>query len=228
MLKHLFWLFFCMASLASAQNNALLKQQYRRGPVLNRYFKKLNFEFEAYTVIGTIQQFKTKPQTDYAGGGRIVYRFAETLGLTAGANYFNLSYRFDYKNNNSIDRITYFSFPFSIRVFSGDAFSFEFGANYNQPIKGTNKKFPEEQEPFTVNYPDGTFKPTFGILAGFHAKVAPQINLAVQFRVGKRIVDSFENKNNNTVALMLGAQYYLRKINGSRKTQRGLGFPRRR
>ncbi len=211
---------------ASAQNSSLLLKQYRRGPALNSYYKKLNFELEAYAVKASIQQRKTISKFDYAYGGRIQYRFTKTLGLTTGIQHLNITYQYDKEDDKSVDRITYISFPLSLRVFPGNGFNVEIGALFNHPLKATNTLVENDIVEIS-RYPETDFGNTLGFLVGLQVKVLPRINIAFQARFTKRFAEPLGIRNNNTGGALLGIQYAIRNPNTPKRVRLDLGIPRR-
>lgn len=224
---------FLVLTTVNAQDRSMLLQQYRRGPALNAYFKKVHFELEAYTVLGKIQAFKIKPKMDYAFGARVQYRFVKTFGVTAGINVLNIQYKNEFENDSidrisSIDRIRYLAFPVSLRMLMGDFFNIEAGGHLNYPISAYNTTFPENEPSLKIPYEEGTYRTSLGMFVGIQIKVFGPINLAVQYRFAKRFKETIGTKSNNTAALMMGIQYFITALNKTKTTQKGLGFKKRR
>ena len=217
---------FLFLSNASAQNSSLLLKQYRRGPALNSYYKKLNFELEVYAVKATIQQRKTISKFDYAYGGRIQYRFTKTFGLTTGIQNLNITYQYDEEEDKSVDRISYLSFPLSLRVFPGSGFNVEIGALFNHPLKATNTLVENDIVEIS-RYSETAFKNTLGVLFGVQVKIIPRINVAFQIRYTKRFAEPLGTQNNNTGGALLGLQYSIRNPNERKRVRLDLGIRRR-
>lgn len=221
-------LMFFVLSIANAQDGSLLIQQYRRGPALKAPYMKWNIELEAYGVYASIQDGRTNPKLDHAFGGRFQYRFTKSFGFTTGLNHLNMTYQFDFENDNSIDRITYLAYLFTFRVFAGNNLSFDIGGQIKQPLSATNTYFDEELETtFVIPYAENTYKNTLGMVFGVQYRILRPLKVSLQFRFAKRFRKPLGTRNNNTGGVVFGFQYLLRRIDYPKKVRLDLGLHKR-
>lgn len=209
-----------------AQNGFLIKQQYRRGPRMASQHRILNFELEAHVVKMKQMQSTTFPKNDFNVGARTQIRFTRTFGVTAGLNYLNLTYQYHHPEDILVDRNTYLSVPFTLRLFVNETFNFEAGALYNKTLRLTKTATINGRTTVSNIAPESAGE-NLGMLIGMHIKLFRAVRLSAQYRFAKRISYPGKSINNNVQGVLLGLQCSLLRNSSSKKTPLDLGIKKR-
>ena len=91
--------------LAQGDSNLLL--QYNRGPDLDAFYRKWNFDLHTHLVYGNMREDYTFRKISFSAGIYIQYKFSKTLALNSGVDYFNLSYQYNLAENQSFDQLLF-------------------------------------------------------------------------------------------------------------------------
>tara|TARA_B100001057_G_scaffold318823_1_gene319118 strand:+ start:2485 stop:3144 length:660 start_codon:yes stop_codon:yes gene_type:complete len=203
-----FWLLLPFFSLGFAQGDANLLLQYNRGPDLDAFYRKWNFDLHTHFIYGNMRENYTVSKITYSVGAYIQFKFSKTFALNSGADYFNLSYQYNLRKNQTYDQLTYLSIPLTIRVFPSRKIHFETGLLYKRLLSAQNTKIVDLKNR-SNKYPNGVFKNAFGWLFTTQYNVWKRFDVSLQYRFFKKEVDPLIDQKNNFDAFLLGIHFYV-------------------
>ena len=195
-------------SVGFAQGDANLLLQYNRGPDLDGFFRKWNFDLHAHTVYGNMKEEYTVHKITYSLGSYIQYKFSKTFALNSGADYFNLSYQYNLQKNQTYDQLTYLSIPLTLRVFPSRKIHFETGLLFNLLLNAQNTEIVDLKNK-SNEYHQDIFKSTFGWLFATQYNVWKRFDISLQYRFLKKASSPYSNQKNNFDAFLLGIHFFL-------------------
>ena len=95
------WISLPLFSIGFAQGDANLLLQYNRGADLDGFYRKWNVDLHTHMVYGNTREDHNLYKIRYSAGVYLQYKFSKTFALNSGADYFNLSYQYNLRNNRS-------------------------------------------------------------------------------------------------------------------------------
>lgn len=191
-----------------AQGDANLLMQYNKGPDLDGFYRKWNFDLHLHGVYGNSRQENSIYKISYSAGVYIQHKFSKTLALNSGLDYFNLNYQYDLPSNQTQDQLTYLSIPLTLRVFPSRKLHFETGLLYNHLLNAQNTEIVDLRNQSTT-YPQGRFKNTFGWLFAAQYNVWKKFALSAQYRFYKKASDPLSAQKNNFKAFLIGVHFFI-------------------
>ena len=203
-----FWLLLPWFSVGFAQGDANLLLQYNRGPDLDAFYRKWNFDLHAHIIYGNMRENYTVRKITYSVGTYIQYKFSKTFALNSGADYFNLSYQYNLSKNQTYDKLSYLSIPMTLRVFPSRKIHFETGLLYNRLLSAQNTKIVNLKNRIN-EYPQGVFKNAFGWLFATQYNIWKRFDISLQYRFFKKETDPFSDQKNNFDSFLLGVHFYV-------------------
>jgi len=203
-----FWLLMLLFSSAFAQGDANLLLQYNKGPDLDAFYRKWNFDLHTHMVYGNMRERHTVRKINFSAGTNIQYKFSKTFALNSGVDFFNLSYQYNLTNNQSYDGLSYLSFPLTLRVFPSRKLHFETGMLYNHLLTSENTAIVNLKNQ-SHEYPSGVFKNAFGWLFATQYNVWKRFDVSIQYRFFKKASDPLSDQKNNFDALLLGIHFFV-------------------
>ena len=201
-----FWLLLPLFSMGFAQGDANLLLQYNRGPDLDAFYRKWNFDLHTHMVYGNMREDYTVRKINFSAGTNIQYKFSKTFALNSGVDYFNLSYQYSLSQNQSYDQLTYLSFPLTLRVFPSKKLHFETGLLYNRQLRAQNTVVVDLKNQ-SHEYPSGVFKNAFGWLFATQYNVWKRFDVSLQYRFFKKETDPLSDQKNNFDSFLLGIHF---------------------
>ena len=203
-----FWLLLPWFSVGFAQGDANLLLQYNRGPDLDAFYRMWNFDLHAHIIYGNMRENYTVRKITYSVGTYIQFKFSKTFALNSGADYFNLSYQYNLRKNQTYDQLTYLSIPLTLRVFPSRKIHFETGLLYNRLLSAQNTKIVDLKNR-SNEYPQGVFKNAFGWLFASQYNVWKRVDVSLQYRFLKKETVPLSDQKNNFDAFLLGVHFYV-------------------
>ena len=202
-----FWLLLPWFSVGFAQGDANLLLQYNRGPDLDAFYRKWNFDLHAHIIYGNMRENYSVRKITYSVGTYIQFKFSKTFALNSGADYFNLSYQYNLRKNQTYDQLTYLSIPMTLRVFPSRKIHFETGLLYSRLLSAQNTKIVDLKNQ-SNEYPQGFLKM---LLVGF---LPPNTMFGKDLMSPFNIVffketDPLSDQKNNFDAFLLGVHFYV-------------------
>lgn len=204
----LFWLLFHMFSMGLAQGDSNLLLQYNRGPDLDAFYRKWNFDLHTHLVYGNMREDYTFRKISFSAGIYIQYKFSKTLALNSGVDYFNLSYQYNLAENQSFDQLTYISFPLTLRVFPSRKLHFEMGLLYNKIHSAQNTQIVDLKN-LSNEYSSELFKNNFGWLFASQYNIWKRFDVSLQYRFLKKETDPLRDQKNNFDAILFGIHFFV-------------------
>ena len=204
----LFWLLFHIFSMGFAQGDSNLLLQYNRGPDLDAFYRKWNFDLHTHLVYGNMREDYTFRKISFSTGIYIQYKFSKTFALNSGVDYFNLSYQYNLAQNQSFDQLTYISFPLSLRVFPSRKLHFEMGLLYNKILSAQNTQIVDLKN-LSHEYSSEVFKNTFGWLFASQYNIWKRFDVSLQYRFLKKETDPLRDQKNNFDAILFGIHFFV-------------------
>ena len=204
----LFWLLFHMFSMGFAQGDSNLLLQYNRGPDLDAFYRKWNFDLHTHLVYGNMREDYTFRKISLSAGIYIQYKFSKTFALNSGVDSFNLSYQYNLAQNQSFDQLTYISFPLSLRVFPSRKLHFEMGLLYNKILSAQNTEIVDLKN-LSHEYSSEVFKNAFGWLFATQYNVWKRFDVSLQYRFLKKETDPLRDQKNNFDAILFGIHFFV-------------------
>ena len=204
----LFWLLFHIFSMGFAQGDSNLLLQYNRGPDLDAFYRKWNFDLHTHLVYGNMREDYTFRKISFSSGIYIHYKFSKTFALNSGVDYFNLSYQYNLAQNQSFDQLTYISFPLSLRVFPSRKLHFEMGLLYNKILSAQNTQIVDLKN-LSHEYSSEVFKNTFGWLFASQYNIWKRFDVSLQYRFLKKETDPLRDQKNNFDAILFGIHFFV-------------------
>jgi len=197
-----------MFSMGLAQGDSNLLLQYNRGPDLDAFYRKWNFDLHTHLVYGNMREDYTFRKISFSAGIYIQHKFSKTLALNSGVDYFNLSYQYSLAQNQSFDQLTYISFPISIRVFPSRKLHFEMGLLYNKILSAQNTQIVDLKN-LSHEYSSEVFKNTFGWLFASQYNIWKRFDVSLQYRFLKKETDPLRDQKNNFDAILFGIHFFV-------------------
>ena len=195
-------------SIGFTQGDANLLLQYNKGPDLDAFYRKWNFDLHAHIVYGNTVEEYTIGKINFSAGTNIQYKFSKTFALNSGVDYFKMSYQYDLIKNQSYDELTYLSFPLTLRVFPSRKLHFETGLLYNSILSAENTSVVDLKNQ-SHKYPDGVFKNVFGWLFATQYNVWKRFDLSLQYRFLKKATNPISDQKNNFDVFLLGIHFFI-------------------
>jgi hypothetical protein len=202
------WVLLPLFAAGFAQGDANLLMQYNKGPDLDGFYRKWNFDLHFHGVYGNSQLEYSIYKISYSAGVYIQYKFSKTLALNSGWDYFNLNYQYDLTRNQSHDQLSYLSMPLTLRVFPSRKLHFETGLLYNHLLTAQNSEIVDFRNQSTT-YPQGRFKNAFGWLFAAQYNVWKKFSLSTQYRFYKKASDPLSDQTNDFKAFLIGVHYWI-------------------
>ncbi|MGA0373851.1 MAG: hypothetical protein ACO3MA_04180 [Flavobacteriaceae bacterium] len=199
-----------------AQGDANLLLQYNKGPDLDAFYRKWNFDLHTHVVYGNTLEEYTIGKINFSLGTNIQYKFSKTFALNSGVDYFKLSYQYNLLENQSYDKLTYLSFPLTVRVFPSRKLHFETGLLYNFILSAKNTGIVDLKNQ-SHKYPEGVFKNVFGWLFTSQYNVWKRFDVSLQYRFFKKATNPISNQKNNFDAFLLGIHFFV--LNPKKKSK---------
>lgn len=205
--KHKWFLFMLIVfNWTFGQGDGNLLLQYRKGGDMSGMFRKWNFDLHLHGVYMKATGDYSSPKFGYAFGGGLQHKISKTFAVSSGLDFFTLSYQYKLSDNNSLDRIYYFSIPMTIRAFPSSSLFFEMGPLYHHMITAKNSEVVNLSQK-SKTYPEGTFKNAFGWLFAIQYNIWRRFGLSFQYRFFKRPSDPGQIQKNNFDGYLLGIHY---------------------
>jgi hypothetical protein len=202
------WILLFIFSVGFAQGDANLLLQYNRGADLDGFYRKWNVDLHTHLVYGNTREDYSLYKIRYSAGTYLQYKFSKTFALNSGVDYFNLSYQYNLRNNQSYDRLAYLSIPLTLRVFPSRKLFFEMGLLFNRLLQAKNTEIVDLRNQSKL-YPEGVFKNTFGWLFATQYNVWKRFDVSIQYRFFKKPTNPLSNQKNNFKAFMLGVHFFV-------------------
>jgi hypothetical protein len=203
-----FWLLLPLFSVGFAQGDNNLLLQYNRGPDLDGFYRKWNFDLHVHTIYGNMREEYTVRKITYSVGTYIQYKFSKTFALNSGADYFTLTYQYNLRKNQTYDQLTYLSIPLTLRVFPSRKIHFETGLLYNRLLNARNTEIVDLKN-ISNQYPQNIFKNTFGWLFASQYNVWKRFDVSLQYRFLKKVNNPQLYQKNNFDAFLLGIHFFI-------------------
>ncbi len=197
---------FFLSGLAQGDANLLL--QYNKGPDLDAFYRKWNFDLHSHMVYGNMRGNYTDRKISFSSGTYIQYKFSKTFALNSGLDYFKLSYQYSLRKNQSYDQLTYLSFPLSLRVFPSRKLHFETGLFYNLILRAHNTEIVDLKNQ-SNEYPQEVFKNNFAWFFATQYNVWKRFDVSLQYRFFKKATDPLSDQKNNFDAFILGVHFFV-------------------
>ena len=197
-----------MFSMGFAQGDSNLLLQYNRGPDLDAFYRKWNFDLHTHLVYGNMREDYTFRKISLSAGIYIQYKFSKTFALNSGVDSFNLSYQYNLAQNQSFDQLTYISFPLSLRVFPSRKLHFEMGLLYNKILSAQNTEIVDLKN-LSHEYSSEVFKNAFGWLFATQYNVWNRFDVSLQYRFLKKETDPLRDQKNNFDAILFGIHFFV-------------------
>jgi len=203
-----FWGVLLFFSTVAAQGDDNLLMQYNKGPDLDGFYRKWNFDLHAHMIYGKLKEDDVVYKISYSAGAYVQFKFSKTFALSSGTDFYQLSYQYNLSKNQSYDKLTYLSFPLTIRAFPSRKLHFETGLLYHHLIEARNTEIVDlrKQSPL---YPEGVFKNVFGWLFGVQYNVWKRLDVSLQYRFLKKASDLQRLQKNHFEAFQLGLHFYV-------------------
>lgn len=203
-----FWLLLPLFSSAIAQGDANLLLQYNKGPDLDGFYRKWNFDLHTHMVYGNTIKDYTVGKINFSTGTYVQYKLSKTFALNSGIDFFRLSYQYDLPYNQTYDILTYLSFPLTLRVFPSRKLHFETGLLYNHLLNAQNTEIVDLKNR-SKEYTSEIFKNALGWLFATQYNVWKRFDVSLQYRFFKKASDPLKDQINNFNTFLLGVHFFV-------------------
>ena len=201
-----------------AQGDANLLLQYNRGPTFESLYHPWNVKIHLLGVRINASLDDTRPSLTWGAGMLLQHKLNKTLGLTFGATYLNIHYRYQKENLDSKDFLAFWRLPILIQLTPETRVNFELGPTYNLISHTYNSEIVrtgiEIRPPYRFttdyySYAPGHFKNGFGVLAAVSYRFWKSFSARLEYTLIKRQSDPFIDQSNTFRGMTLGLQWAL-------------------